>query len=188
MTAEDALKAIEQHTPPQPTTKEQWMEYGMNNIHLPNPNAIQYTHGGTLGASEPQPTLADIVNTICTQLQLLSTVISQPKAQPEEGTNVPTLQECVSLTLQQADWFKEMVRGIVDDTYDFADYAKDAVEDVVESHVDTYFSNQFDPTDHFDFGDAVQDAVSDQIDGVVSDKMDDAIAEYMADATITISK
>jgi hypothetical protein len=186
MTAEDALKAIEQHTPTN--------EDNMNNIHLPNPNAIQYTHGGTLGAPEPQPSaevlhnpdLPTIINNICTQLQLLATVISQTKGNPQ--TESQSLQECVALTLQQADWFKEMVRGIVDDTYDFADYAKDAVEDVVESHVDTYFSNQFDPTDHFDFGDAVQDAVSDQIDGVVSDKMDDALEEYMSGATITISK
>jgi hypothetical protein len=190
MTAEDALKAIEQHEQPQPTTKEQWMEYGMNNPLSTNAtNEVLLNNiTQTLDAPEPQPTLADIVNTICTQLQLLTTIISQPKAQPEEGTNVPTLQECVSLTLQQADWFKEMVRGIVDDTYDFADYAKDAVEDVVESHVDTYFSNQFDPSDHFDFGDAVQDAVSDQIDDVVSDKIDDAVDAYLSNATISISK
>ena len=159
-----------------------------NTFDVPNPDAIQYTHGGTLGAPEPQPTLTDIVNNICTQLQLLTTIISQPKAQPEEGTNVPSLQECVSLTLQQADWFKEMVRGIIDDTYDFADYAENAVEHVVEKEVESYFDSSFNPEDHFDFGDAVSDAVDDRLDDVVSDKIDDAVDAYLTNATISISK
>ena len=159
-----------------------------NTFDVPNPDAIQYTHGGTLGAPEPQPTLTDIVNNICTQLQLLTTIISQPKAQPEEGTNVPSFQECVSLTLQQADWFKEMVRGIIDDTYDFADYAENAVEHVVEKEVESYFDSSFNPEDHFDFGDAVSDAVDDRLDDVVSDKIDDAVDAYLTNATISISK
>lgn len=132
-----------------------------------------------------QPTLADIINNICAQLQLLTSVINSFE---EKSSSTQSLQECVSLTLQQADWFKEMVRGIVDDTYDFADYAKDAVQDVVEGEVESYFENSFDPTYHFDFDDAVSDAVDDRIDGIVSDKIDDAVESYMSGATITISK
>jgi hypothetical protein len=195
MTAEDALKAIEQHeqpievpkevkdalvgvlhtrsiTEPQPTKEDI-----MNNIHLPNPNAIQYTHGGTLGAPEPQPTLADVINNICTQLQLLATVISQSKAQPD-GEN--SLQECVSLTLQQADWFKDVIRQELV-ALDIVPIAQDAVEAVVENEVENYFDNRFDPSDHFDFGDAVQDAVSDQIDDVVRDRLDDIVQEQLED-------
>jgi hypothetical protein len=186
-TKEVLQSLVENRAISEPTTEDI-----LNNIRLPNPDAIQYTHGGTLGAPEPQPTLCEptqtleqILKTIGEQFALLSTVINQTKAQPEGNQS---LQDCVALTLQQADWFKEMVRGIVDDAYDFEDYAKDAVEAVVESEVDSYFCNSFDPTDHFDFNDAVQDAVSDQIDDIVNDKMDDAIAEYMADATITINK
>ena len=156
-----------------------------NTFDAPNPDAIQYTHGGTLGAPEPQPTLTDIINAISKQLELLATVISSFE---EKSSSTQSLQECVSLTLQQADWFKEMVRGIVDDTYDFADYAKDAVQDVVENEVESYFENSFDPTYHFDFDDAVSDAVDDRIDGIVSDKIDDAVESYMSGATITISK
>jgi hypothetical protein len=158
---------------------------------------VQYQSAPLQHAPEPQPTLCestqtptltDIVNNICTQLQLLSTVIGEQarNTTPPEGNQ--SLQECVSLTLQQADWFKEMVRGIVDDTYDFADYAKDAVQDVVESEVESYFENSFDPSNHFDFDDAVHDAVGDRIDDVVSDKIDDAVDSYLSNATITISK
>jgi hypothetical protein len=156
-----------------------------NTFDAPNPDAIQYTHGGTLGAPAPQPTLTDIVNNICTQLQLLTSVITSSQ---NKTTGENSLQETVELVLKQSDWFQQMVRGIIDDTYDFEDYAKDAVEAVVESEVDSYFCNSFDPTDHFDFNDAVQDAVSDQIDDIVNDKMDEALEEYMSGATITISK
>ena len=208
MTAEDALTAIErhenmhtmvqvvmereqaQHIPPQPTTKEQWMEYGMN-------NPLSAIHKVSLDAPEPQPTqmgellpnpdLPSIINNICAQLQLLATVISQAKAQPDT-TPPESLQETISLTLQQADWFQEMVRGIIDDTYDFADYAENAVEAVVEKEVEHYFDSSFNPEDHFDFGDAVSDAVDDRIDDIVSDKIDDAVDSYLSNATISISK
>jgi hypothetical protein len=116
-------------------------------------------------APVPQPTLTDIVNTICTQLQLLSSVINQPKAQPEEGTNVPSLQETIELTLQQADWFKDMV--------------KDEVESRVESEVESYFERRFDPTDHFDFNDAVSNEVHDRIDDAVRDRLDEAVEEQL---------
>jgi len=146
----------------------------------------------TFDAPEPQPTtgtnvptLSDIVNNICSQLQLLSTVISssQAKTQAEDQS----LQECVALTLQQADWFKDLVRrelvggGI-------EDLAKDAVQDIVESEVESYFENNFDPSYHFDFDDAVHDAVGDRIDDVVSDKIDDAVDSYLSNATVTITK
>jgi hypothetical protein len=138
------------------------------------------------GENPHNPDISTIINAICAQLQLLTSVISQAKAQPEAGEN--SLQECVSLTLQQADWFKEMVRGIIDDTYDFADYAENAVEHVVEKEVESYFDSSFNPEDHFDFGDAVSDAVDDRIDDIVSDKIDDAVDAYLTNATISISK
>jgi hypothetical protein len=179
-----------------------------NTFDAPNPDAIQYTHGGTLGAPEPQPSaellhneqpnLEDVLQNIAEQFALLYTVIrkeklqgnSQAKAQPveEKSSSNESLQECVSLTLQQADWFKEMVRGIIDDTYDFADYAENAVEHVVEKEVESYFDSSFNPEDHFDFGDAVSDAVDDRLDDVVSDKIDDAVDAYLTNATISISK
>jgi hypothetical protein len=120
-------------------------------------------------APVPQPSgenphnIGDIINTICTQLQLLTTIINQPKAQPEGAQG--SLQETIELTLQQADWFKDMV--------------KDEVENRVESEVEMYFERRFDPTDHFDFGDAVTNEVSDQIDDVVRDRLDEVVQEQL---------
>jgi hypothetical protein len=141
------------------------------------------------GENPHNPDISEIINAISKQLELLATVIqakAQPNTTPPEGNQ--SLQECVSLTLQQADWFKEMVRGIIDDTYDFADYAENAVEHVVEKEVESYFDSSFNPEDHFDFGDAVSDAVDDRIDDIVSDKIDDAVDSYLSNATISISK
>ena len=172
MTAEDALKAIE--------VVEEYKKLGQTIAD----NTRLEAQAGTLDAPEPQPTLTDVINNICTQLQLLATVISQSKAQPE-GEN--SLQECVALTLQQADWFHDLIRHELV-ALDIAEIAKDAVQEVVESEVDGYFENCFDVSNHFDFDDAVHDAVGDRIDDVVSDKIDDAVDAYLSNATISISK
>jgi len=136
-------------------------------------------------APAPQPTpigtnvpnIAAIIDTICTQLQLLSTVISQSRAQPEGAQE--SLQETVKLVLQQGDWFRNMVRETIVDEVSLEDVVKDIVKGEVESEVDTYFRNEFDPTYHFDFGDAVSSEVSDQLDDVVRDRLDDVVQEQL---------
>ena len=178
-----------------PVTKEEWMAYGMS-----NPLSASVTDEKTLNwvkakldAPEPQPTpdLDSIINTICTQLQLLSTIIRGERAQdatPPEGNQ--SLQETIALTLQQADWFKEMVEKAVDDL-DMVEIAKEAVEGVVESEVEHYFDYKFSPEDHFDFGDAVSDAVDDRLDDIVREKIDECIeevvAEKLSEASVSIS-
>ena len=129
--------------------------------------------------------MADIVNNICTQLQLLTSVITSSQAETKAGEN--SLQETVGLVLQQADWFKDLIRVELV-ALDLEKIAEGAVESIVENEVESYFENRFDPSDHFDFGDAVSDCVSDQIDDVVSDKIDDAVDAYLTNATISISK
>jgi hypothetical protein len=136
----------------------------------------------TLCEPTQTPDLATIINTICTQLQLLSTVISQSKAQPSttppEGDQ-PSLQETIALTLKQAGWFKDMVRETIVDEVSLEDVVKDIVKEEVESAVDSYFRNEFDPTYHFDFGDAVCSEVSDQLDDVVRDRLDEVVQEQL---------
>lgn len=136
----------------------------------------------TLCEPTQTPDLATIINTICTQLQLLSTVISQSKAQPSttppEGDQ-PSLQETIALTLKQAGWFKDMVRETIVDEVSLEDVVKDIVKEEVESAVDSYFRNEFDPTYHFDFGDAVSSEVSDQLDDVVRDRLDEVVQEQL---------
>lgn len=202
-TQEEAIKTLEQ------VAKEKWMEYGMNHpisANLMNEETLinmgkalanheiahQQAQQNLLDAVPPQPSegtnvpldLPSIINNICTQLQLLATVITSSQ---DKTTGENSLQECVSLTLQQADWFKDLIRHELV-ALDISEIAKDAVEDIVENEVESYFENNFDPSYHFDFDDAVHDAVGDRIDDVVSDKIDDALDSYMSNATITINK
>jgi len=112
----------------------------------------------------PEALIEHMVAQFSTNLRLLlTTIISQPKAQPEGGEN--SLQECVDTTLQQADWFKELV--------------EQHVAERVESEVEMYFERRFDPTDHFDFGDAVSNEVHDRIDDAVRDHIDDVVQEQL---------
>ena len=159
----------------QALSEKQFVEYGMNNPLSTSAveYAIQYTHGGTLGAPVPQPTLTDIINTICTQLQLLTTIINQPKAQPEgaqveeNSSSNASLQETVGLVFEQSDWFKDMV--------------KEEIESRVEREVEMYFERRFSPEDHFDFGDAVSNEVDDRLDDVVRDRLDEAVEEQLGE-------
>lgn len=164
----------------EPVTKEEWMAYGMSNplsASVTDENTLNWVKA-KLDAPDPQPTLESIINSICAQLQLLSTVITQTKGNSHAEDQ--SLQETVALTLQQADWFKDIVRvelvglGI-------EDVARDAVETVVEHEVESYFDNRFSPEDHFDFGDAVENAVDDRIDDVVRDRVMDSLEEVVAE-------
>jgi hypothetical protein len=157
-------------------SEKQFVEYGMNNPI--SASAIEYA---TQHAPEPQPSaevlhnpsqvspealIEHMVAQFSTNLRLLlTTIITQPKAQPEGDP--PSLQETIELTLQQADWFKDMV--------------KDEVESRVESEVESYFERRFDPTDHFDFGDAVSNEVDDRLDDVVRDRLDEAVEEQLGE-------
>jgi hypothetical protein len=150
--------------------------------------AHQQAQQSRLDAVPPQPTtqvspkalIEHMVAQFSTNLKLLlTTIISQPKAQPDVGTNVPSLQETIELTLQQADWFKTMVRETIVDEVSLEDVVKDIVKDEVESAVDSYFRNEFDPTYHFDFGDAVSSEVSDQLDDVVRERLDEVVQEQL---------
>ena len=144
----------------------------------PLPNPPQH-------AVPPQPTLTDIINNICTQLQLLTTVISStPQPTAPEATN---LQDCVSITLEQADWFKELVEEIIEERIDDLDF-DDSVKTAIECEVTDYFNYRFDPKDHFDMGDLVSDAVSDHIGDEVESRIDAAVENYMADAEFKLVK
>jgi hypothetical protein len=187
---------------PQPTiTKEEFMEYGMNNPLNISPTTQDILNNMAVPhAPEPQPSeidpmalIEEMMSQFSIKLKLLATVISQSKAQPEKGTNVPpdtSLQECLSLTLQQADWFKDLIRHELV-ALDIAEIAKDAVEDIVENEVESYFSNQFDPEQHFDFGDAVSNEVDDRLEDIVRDKVgdviDEVVAEKLSEASVSIS-
>jgi hypothetical protein len=127
-----------------------------------------------INAPDPTPpTLEGIVQNICTQLQLLATVINQTKAQPNttppEGDQ--SLQECVSTTLQQAEWFKEVVEEKIGDM-DF-DYQ-------IESAVETHFSNSFCLDDHVDITAEVESKVEDIAEDLLRDIVEERLAEIVS--------
>jgi hypothetical protein len=172
----------------QALSEKQFVEYGMNNPI--SASAVEYA---TQHAPEPQPSqvnpeavIEDMVAKFSISLRLLlTTIINQPKAQPEgaqveeKPSSNASLQETIELTLQQADWFKTMVRETIVDEVSLEDVVKDIVKGEVESEVDGYFRNEFDPTYHFDFGDAVSSEVSDQLDDVVRDRLDEVVQEQL---------
>ena len=126
-------------------------------------------------APVPQPSLTDIINNICTQLQLLTTIVSQPKPQPEAGTNVPSLQETVALVLQQGNWFKTMVYERAEELVDDKDFAYE-----IESAVETHFSNSFSLDDHVDISAEVESKVEDIAEDLLKDIVEDRLAEIVS--------
>ena len=134
-----------------------------------------------INAPEPQPSqlspeaiIDEMVAQFSIKLKLLLTVINQTKAQPTQGNSLnaedQSLQECVSLTLQQAGWFKEMVKEIVEEKIDDMDF-----DYQVESAVESYFSNSFSLDDHVDITaeveSRIEEIVEEQLADVVSDKL-----------------
>ena len=123
----------------------------------------------------PTPTLESIVQNICTQLQLLSSVIK------EKGTNVPTeageksLQECVSTTLEQAEWFKELVEEKTETLVDDKDF-----DYQIESTVEDYFSNSFSLDDHVDITAEVESKVEDIAEDLLKDIVEERLAEIVS--------
>ena len=120
-------------------------------------------------------TLESIVQNICTQLQLLSSVIK------EKGTNVPTeageksLQECVSTTLEQAEWFKEMVEEKTETLVDDMDHSYE-----IESAVESYFSNVFSLDDHVDITAEVETRVENIAEDLLKDIVEERLAEIVS--------
>lgn len=162
------------------------MEYGLANPLIVSPSTADILNNFAIPqAPEPQPTLGtnvpdihNIVATISEQLALLATVISQGVGTGNSHAEDQSLQACVDLTLQQAEWFKEMVEQAVDKR-DFDELVSEATHDRVCSEVEEYFNYRFSPEDHFDFGDAVENAVDDRLEDVVRDRLDEVVADQL---------
>ena len=137
-----------------PTTQD-----ALNNLALPQ-------------ADPPKPTLETIITNICAQLQLLSSVIKEGQG---AGTDVPSLQECVDATLQQAEWFKEAVEEKVETLVDDMDHSYE-----IESAVETYFSNSFSLDDHVDITAEVESKVEDIAEDLLKDIVEERLAEIVS--------
>jgi len=125
-----------------------------------------------LATTPTQPTLDEIVNAISAQLQLLASVIKEGQG---AGTDVPSLQECVSTTLQQASWFRDMVDERAEELVDDKDF-----DYQIESAVESYFSNSFCLDDHVDITAEVESKVEDIAEDLIKDMVEERLAEIVS--------
>ena len=121
----------------------------------------------------PTPTLETIITNICAQLQLLATVIKEGQGNSQAGEN--SLQECVSTTLEQAEWFKEMVEEKTETLVDDMDHSYG-----IESAVETYFSNSFSLDDHVDITAEVETRVENIAEDLLKDIVEERLAEIVS--------
>lgn len=117
----------------------------------------------TITTTQPKVSIEGIINTICSQLQLLTSVISQ--TQGNSLAEQQSLQDCVTTVLQQGSWFTEKVNKAVENV-DFEDTIKDAVSDEVSSIVESYFSYEFNLNDHVDINDLVREEVQEKLENI----------------------
>lgn len=109
-----------------------------------------------------QPNITDIINNICAQLQLLTSVITQAQAQPMQVVqSEKSLQECVDAVLGQAGWVRDLIDKSVSDYIDEEVDWGDVIHDPVSSAVEYYFDHNFAIGDHIDLEDIVQTQVQD---------------------------
>ena len=134
----------------------------------------------TTPVSTPTPTLEDVINNICTQLQLLTTIIKQQQGNSLSADK--TMQECVQLVLQQSSWFENMIDAKMEEV-DIEDMVKDKVENMVSS----WFDHDFCLTDHVDVDDLVRDAVDDKLSDQINDAVDDKLQELVDEKFNNIS-
>jgi hypothetical protein len=139
-----------------PTTQD-----ALNNLALPQ-------------ADPPKPTLETIITNICAQLQLLSSIIKEGQ---EKGNShgEKSLQECLDATLQQAEWFKEMVDERAEELVDDKDF-----DYQIESAVESYFSNSFCLDDHVDITAEVESKVEDIAEDLLKDMVEERLAEIVS--------
>jgi hypothetical protein len=118
------------------------------------------------------PTLDEIVNAISAQLQLLASVIKEGQG---SSHGEKSLQECLDATLQQAEWFKEMVDERAEELVDDKDF-----DYQIESAVESYFSNSFCLDDHVDITAEVESKVEDIAEDLLKDMVEERLAEIVS--------
>jgi hypothetical protein len=94
---------------------------------------------------------------------LITSVISQ--TQGNSLAEKQSLQDCVTTVLQQGSWFTEKVNKAVEDV-DFEDVIKDAVSEEVSNIVESYFSYEFQLSDHVDISDMVREQVEEKFENI----------------------
>ena len=120
---------------------------------------------------QPQ-TIDQLINQLTqTFSQLLTAITEQKQPQP---TADKSLQDAVDTVLQSAEWFKEMVGEKVSEEVSDKDF-----EYEIGDHVERYFRNQFDLSDHID--------LDSEIERMIDNKLEEAIEDKLSNATISVN-
>lgn len=124
----------------------------------------------------PEAIIDEMVTQFSIKLKLLLTVINQTKAQPKQGNSLnaedQSLQECVSLTLQRAGWFEEMIGREIE---------KRDLEYEIDNAVESYFTNSFSLDDYVD----ITAEVESRIEDIVEEQLADVVSEKLSNLRIT---
>jgi hypothetical protein len=128
-----------------------------------------------LATTPTPPTLDEIVNAISAQLQLLASIIKEKQGKSSDGNPSQSLQECVDTTLQQAEWFKEMVDERAEELVEYKDF-----DYQIESSVESWFDNSFSLDDHVDITAEVESKVEDIAEDLLKDMVEERLAEIVS--------
>jgi hypothetical protein len=115
-------------------------------------------------------------------MEMLTTTLNQLVKELQTPTQPQTdLEEALSTTLEQAQWFRDMVEETCADRVSDLDFEYE-INNAVEQEM-----RSFDPNDHVDFDDLVRDAVDDKLEDIVTEKLEELLEEKLANARITVN-
>lgn len=118
------------------------------------------------------------------QLQDTITAIIQLSTTSQQTQ--PDLKDTIETTLQQANWFYDMVGEHIDENHDIEGLVDNQVDHRIGDAVDTWFSYNFAIDDHCDLNELVADAIDDKLEDIVTEKLEQLLEEKLANATITV--
>jgi hypothetical protein len=142
----------------------------------PVPNQpVQGVSGNTYAPMDttPKPPISRLDELTTLLNETLKQLVIELTNSKDQQTN---LEEAVSVSLEQADWFRHRVEEATSEHIDNMD-----LDYEIGNSVEHYMRHQFDVTDHVDFSDLVNDRVDDVIEDIVSEKVEEAVEARLAD-------
>jgi DNA primase len=178
MNGEIICETTEEHSHPSTTLITSTPQTGQ-----PVPNQpIQGVSGASYAPMDTSPTTQTNpqLTQLFKQLQDTITAIIQLSTTHQQTQAQTDLEEAVSTTLENAQWFKDRVEencaeAITDHDFDYE----------IGQNIERYMRNSFDANDHYDFDAEVRSRVEDEvesvIDGIVEEKVQELLEERLAD-------
>ena len=115
-------------------------------------------------------------------MEMLTTALNGLVKELQTPTQPQTdLEEAVSTTLEQADWFTEKLNSTVQDSIDDKDFEYE-INNAVEQEL-----RNIDINDYVDFDEMVRDVVDDKLEDILTEKLEELLEEKLKNATINIS-